>query len=127
MYNGLINVYREPGYTSFDVVAKLRGILKQKKIGHTGTLDPIATGNKIRELRESIKMSQLMLGNKLGLTQAYIGKIERGENVARIEINIQMAKFFQVSLNYLLTNAGDDFRRDISVSIKILESTLTSF
>lgn len=44
MYNGLICVYKEPGFTSFDVVAKLRGILKQKKIGHTGTLDPQAEG-----------------------------------------------------------------------------------
>ncbi len=31
--DGIINVYKEAGYTSFDVVAKLRGILKQKKIG----------------------------------------------------------------------------------------------
>lgn len=44
MYNGIINVYKERGFTSHDVVAKLRGILKQKKIGHTGTLDPDATG-----------------------------------------------------------------------------------
>lgn len=44
MYNGIINVYKEADFTSFDVVAKLRGILKQKKIGHTGTLDPQATG-----------------------------------------------------------------------------------
>ena len=43
-YNGLINVYKEPGFTSFDAVAVLRGILKQKKIGHTGTLDPAAEG-----------------------------------------------------------------------------------
>ena len=42
--NGIINVYKEKGYTSFDVVAKLRGILKIKKIGHTGTLDPDAEG-----------------------------------------------------------------------------------
>ena len=42
--NGIINVYKEAGYTSHDVVAKLRGILHQKKIGHTGTLDPAATG-----------------------------------------------------------------------------------
>lgn len=42
--DGIINVYKEAGYTSFDVVAKLRGILKQKKIGHTGTLDPDAEG-----------------------------------------------------------------------------------
>lgn len=44
MYNGIINVYKEAGFTSHDVVAKLRGILKQKKIGHTGTLDPDAVG-----------------------------------------------------------------------------------
>ena len=44
MKNGIINVYKERGFTSFDVVAKLRGILKEKKIGHTGTLDPDATG-----------------------------------------------------------------------------------
>ncbi|MDD6037263.1 MAG: tRNA pseudouridine(55) synthase TruB [bacterium] len=42
--NGILNVYKEKGFTSFDVVAKLRGILKEKKIGHTGTLDPDATG-----------------------------------------------------------------------------------
>ena len=44
MYHGIINVYKEAGYTSHDVVAKLRGICKQKKIGHTGTLDPDAVG-----------------------------------------------------------------------------------
>ncbi len=44
MYNGVINIYKEKGFTSHDVVAKLRGILKQKKIGHTGTLDPDAVG-----------------------------------------------------------------------------------
>lgn len=42
--NGIINVYKERGFTSHDVVAKLRGILHMKKIGHTGTLDPEATG-----------------------------------------------------------------------------------
>lgn len=44
MINGIINVYKERGYTSHDVVARLRGIFKQKKIGHTGTLDPEAEG-----------------------------------------------------------------------------------
>lgn len=44
MKSGIINVYKEAGFTSFDVVAKLRGILKIRKIGHTGTLDPDATG-----------------------------------------------------------------------------------
>lgn len=44
MINGILNVYKEKGYTSHDVVARLRGILHQKKIGHTGTLDPDAVG-----------------------------------------------------------------------------------
>ena len=44
MYNGIVIVNKPQGFTSFDVVAKLRGIFGQKKIGHTGTLDPDATG-----------------------------------------------------------------------------------
>ncbi len=44
MINGIINVYKEKGFTSFDVVAKMRGIFHQRKIGHTGTLDPDAEG-----------------------------------------------------------------------------------
>jgi len=42
--NGIINIYKEQSYTSHDVVARLRGILHTKKIGHTGTLDPMAEG-----------------------------------------------------------------------------------
>lgn len=44
MISGILNIYKEKGYTSHDVVARLRGILGQKKIGHTGTLDPEAEG-----------------------------------------------------------------------------------
>ena len=44
MLNGIIVMHKEKGFTSHDVVAKMRGICRQKKIGHTGTLDPDATG-----------------------------------------------------------------------------------
>ena len=44
MINGIINVRKEPGITSSGVVVRLRRILNQKKIGHTGTLDPMAEG-----------------------------------------------------------------------------------
>ncbi len=44
MKDGIINIYKQKGYTSFDVVAILRKKLKIKKIGHTGTLDPEAEG-----------------------------------------------------------------------------------
>ncbi len=42
--NGIININKTKGITSFDVIRKLRRILKEKSIGHTGTLDPLATG-----------------------------------------------------------------------------------
>lgn len=44
MYNGILPVYKERGLTSHDVVFKLRKILKTKKVGHTGTLDPEVSG-----------------------------------------------------------------------------------
>ena len=44
MRNGMLSIYKEAGYTSNDVVAKLRGILHMRRIGHTGTLDPMAEG-----------------------------------------------------------------------------------
>ena len=47
--DGIINVYKEKGYTSHDVVAVLRGILRTRKIGHTGTLDPDAEGVLVDE------------------------------------------------------------------------------
>lgn len=43
-YEGVLPVYKPAGFTSHDVVAKMRGILKMKRIGHTGTLDPQVTG-----------------------------------------------------------------------------------
>lgn len=42
--NGILIVDKPAGWTSFDVIAKLRGALHTKKIGHSGTLDPLATG-----------------------------------------------------------------------------------
>jgi tRNA pseudouridine55 synthase len=42
--NGILCVDKPAGFTSFDVIAKLRGMLKTRKIGHGGTLDPMATG-----------------------------------------------------------------------------------
>lgn len=60
MYNGIINIYKEKGYTSFDVVARLRGILHQRKAGHTGTLDPDAEGVLPVCLGQATKLVQLL-------------------------------------------------------------------
>ncbi len=86
MIDGIINVYKEPGFTSFDVVAKLRGILHQKKIGHTGTLDPMAEGVLVVCLGKATKLSNLLpaedknykAGVKLGIvtdTDDITGKV----------------------------------------------------
>ena len=42
--NGILILDKPQGFTSFDAVAVLRGLAREKKIGHTGTLDPMATG-----------------------------------------------------------------------------------
>ena len=44
MPNGIVIIDKPQGWTSMDVCAKLRGILHEKRVGHAGTLDPMATG-----------------------------------------------------------------------------------
>ena len=44
MPNGIVIIDKPAGWTSMDVCAKLRGILHEKRVGHGGTLDPMATG-----------------------------------------------------------------------------------
>lgn len=86
MINGILNVYKEKGYTSHDVVAKLRGIVGQKKIGHTGTLDPEAEGvlpvclgkaTKVCDLlteKDKVYEAVLLLGKETD-TQDLTGKV----------------------------------------------------
>ena len=58
--NGILVIDKEKGYTSFDVVAKLRGILHQKNIGHTGTLDPAAEGVLVICLGKATKLCDIL-------------------------------------------------------------------
>lgn len=60
MMDGIIAVRKEKGYTSHDVVAKLRGILHMKKIGHTGTLDPDAEGVLPVVLGKATKLAEFL-------------------------------------------------------------------
>ena len=105
-YNGLINIYKEPGFTSNDVVAKLRGILKQKKIGHTGTLDPDAVGVLVVCLGTGTKLVEMLTDHdkeyiavvKLGVltdTQDMSGQIleENEVNVGREDV-LEAARAF---------------------------------
>ena len=90
--DGVLNIRKEKGYTSFDVVAKLRGILRMKKIGHTGTLDPEAEGVLPVVLGKATKLVDLLTEKQktyeallhLGLetdTQDMTGKVLREQPV----------------------------------------------
>lgn len=100
--NGMINVYKEKGYTSHDVVAKLRGICRQKKIGHTGTLDPdaegvlpvcLGTATKVCELladKDKVYEAVLLLGRQTD-TQDISGTVYLDTPVSCTEEEVRQA------------------------------------
>ena len=85
MINGIVNIYKEKGYTSHDVVAVLRKVVGQKKIGHTGTLDPDATGVLPVCLGRATKVCELLTDHDktyealllLGKTTSFIGEYDQ--------------------------------------------------
>jgi tRNA pseudouridine55 synthase len=72
--NGILIVDKPKGWTSFDVVAKIRNKLSVKKVGHTGTLDPMATGVLVLCLGKATKLAQEMTG----YDKEYIAEITLG-------------------------------------------------
>ena len=117
MVNGIVNVYKEKGYTSFDVVAKMRGIMHQKKIGHTGTLDPDAEGvlpvclgkaTKVCELltdKDKIYEATLLLGvetDTLDISGKVLNEatVEVSEDQIREMINTFVGDIMQVPPMY---------------------------
>lgn len=60
-YNGVLLIDKPNGWTSHDVVAKLRGILHTRRVGHAGTLDPLATGLLVVLVGNACKASQYLM------------------------------------------------------------------
>lgn len=95
---GILNVYKEKNMTSFDVIAQLRKMLKTKKIGHTGTLDPNATGVLPICIGDATKLVQYILNEnkqyyvtvKLGIktdSADITGKIIEQKAVPKLNID----------------------------------------
>ena len=83
MIHGVINIHKEKGFTSHDVVAKLRGIVGQKKIGHTGTLDPDATGVLPVCLGKATKLCDMLTDkNKTYETVMLLGKVTDTQDIS---------------------------------------------
>ena len=107
MFDGIINVYKEKGYTSHDVVAKMRGILRMRKIGHTGTLDPDAEGVLPVCVGKATKLVDLITDKdktykavcKLGITtdtQDMTGKV-----LKTAEVDISQTELVKVISSYI--------------------------
>lgn len=58
--DGVLIIDKPENFTSHDVVARLRGILKTKRIGHTGTLDPFATGVLVMLVGRATRLAQFL-------------------------------------------------------------------
>lgn len=107
MYHGVINVYKEPGYTSHDVVARLRGILKQKKIGHTGTLDPAAEGVLPVCLGQGTRLADMLSDQGktyeavLLLGQETDTQDTTGQITARYPVNVTEQEIYQAAASFV--------------------------
>lgn len=76
MSSGLVLIDKPKDWTSHDVVAKMRGILGTRKVGHAGTLDPMATGLLILGVNQGTKLLQYLLGSN----KAYTATIRLGQS-----------------------------------------------
>ncbi|MCX5530937.1 tRNA pseudouridine(55) synthase TruB [Streptomyces sp. NBC_00006] len=74
--DGLVIVDKPSGFTSHDVVAKMRGIARTRKVGHAGTLDPMATGVLVLGVERATKL----LGHLALTEKEYLGTIRLGQN-----------------------------------------------
>jgi tRNA pseudouridine55 synthase len=74
--DGVLLVDKPGQHTSHDVIARLRGILRTRKIGHAGTLDPMATGLLIVLVGKATRVSQYIIS----LDKEYEGTIELGQD-----------------------------------------------
>ena len=74
--DGILNIDKPPGWTSHDVVAWIRRVLKAKRVGHAGTLDPLATGVLLVCVGQATRVSEyLMASDKTYRAEIQLGTI----------------------------------------------------
>ena len=80
--DGILVINKEKGYTSRDVVNKVSKILGTKKVGHTGTLDPLATGVLVLCIGKALKVVELLMDHD----KEYIAKFKLGIDTDTLDI-----------------------------------------
>lgn len=107
MINGIIVIHKESGFTSHDVVAKMRGICGQKKIGHTGTLDPAATGVLPVCLGSATKLCDMLTDKDKEYVAEILLGVETdtqdttGEVLSRKEVTVSEEKVRQIAESFV--------------------------
>jgi len=108
----ILNVYKPKNWTSFDVVAKIRGVLKVKKAGHAGTLDPLAEGVLIVLTGEDTKRQ----AEFMKLEKEYVAKIAFGAESPTYDLEVAptlVAKTLPVEVYKKLEEILSDFVGEI--------------
>ena len=88
--DGFILINKEIGETSNNVVQKVKKVLKAKKVGHLGTLDPIAEGLLILAINKATKFSSYFLESD----KSYEVKVELGKSTFYVEIKTDSLRFY---------------------------------
>ena len=94
MTDGLVVVDKEAGWTSHDVVAKCRGIFGQKRIGHSGTLDPDATGVLLVGLGGVTRLLRFLTA----LPKSYTGEVVLGTATSTLDSSGEVVATFDMSV-----------------------------
>ena len=123
---GMLLVYKEKNWTSFDVTAKLRRLLHTKRVGHTGTLDPEAEGVLVVVYGKATRLAELFSGQdktyeavaRLGVvtdTQDMTGRILSGNT--RTDLSAQRLPCIgQIQFRFFFSvGRGHHYRRHIGL------------
>lgn len=109
-YEGILLIDKPQGFTSFDVIAKLRGITRTKKIGHSGTLDPMATGVLPVFFGRAAKAAGILPEDD----KRYLAQVRLGVTTDTQDITGQVLRRNPVSVSpEKVINAAESFSGDI--------------
>ena len=92
--DGILNIYKEKGYTSHDVVAVVRKTINQKKVGHTGTLDPDAEGVLPVCVGKATKLADYIMNSG----KTYIAEITFGAETTTQDSSGEIIKTYDFDL-----------------------------
>lgn len=87
--------------------------------------DSTKCGMRIKDLRNRKNMTQMQLSDRLNISYRYLSRIENGISVASVELLIEMADYFGVTLDYLLMgkeNKNNGLKQQLKNAIEILEA-----